>query len=311
MAGYAGFNLGLINAAKRTVKKLDEKVQTKKSTALPSLNKLSEFGGFGSANGQLKYPYGIFSDGISLYVDDENNYRIQKFNLAGDFISWFGKKSGVWGYYTTGSADAATINGCRSIYVDSNTVLSIETIFSDISNSAIYKFNQAGNKIGQILLGNGQLSFTTDTLGRTIVCSTWDDICTIYTQVGAIITTFGGSGGSDGKFNAAYSIMASLVTDSSNNIFIADSGTNRIQKFDSNGNFLTKWDSANRTAIAIDENNNIYTFGSSFAKYTSSGVLLKTYNPPSCTSYSQISVRNNKLYCVDNYSNKVLIYQIP
>ena len=56
-----------------------------------------------------------------------------------------------------------------------------------------------------------------------------------------------------------------LVVDSSDNIYVADWGNNRIQKFDSNGNFITKWGTPgtgdgqfNRPAgLAIDSSGNI------------------------------------------------------
>ena len=41
----------------------------------------------------------------------------------------------------------------------------------------------------------------------------------------------------DGQFNEPFGIDV----DSSNNVYVADSGNHRIEKFDSNGNFITKW----------------------------------------------------------------------
>ena len=55
--------------------------------------------------------------------------------------------------------------------------------------------------------------------------------------------------------------------DSSNNVYVSDFGeNNRIQKFDSNGNFLTKWGSTGSgdgqfeepTSIALDTSGNVY-----------------------------------------------------
>ena len=59
---------------------------------------------------------------------------------------------------------------------------------------------------------------------------------------------------------------AGLSVDTSGNIFVVDEGNNRIQKFDSNGNFITKWGTQGTgdgqfeepTGIALDSSGNVY-----------------------------------------------------
>ena len=49
-------------------------------------------------------------------------------------------------------------------------------------------------------------------------------------------------------------------------VYVADSSNNRIQKFDSNGNFITKWGTegtgdgqfSNPDGIAVDSSGNVY-----------------------------------------------------
>lgn len=56
------------------------------------------------------------------------------------------------------------------------------------------------------------------------------------------------------------------MADSSDNIYVADWGNNRIQKFDSNGNYITKWGTQGTgdgqfqepTGIALDSSDNVY-----------------------------------------------------
>ena len=57
-----------------------------------------------------------------------------------------------------------------------------------------------------------------------------------------------------------------IVIDSSNNVYVADQGNNRVQKFGGNGNFITKW-GYNGTAdglfsspigLSVDSSGNVY-----------------------------------------------------
>jgi len=49
--------------------------------------------------------------------------------------------------------------------------------------------------------------------------------------------------GSQGKGNGQFQDPRGIAVDETGNIYVAHSGNNRIQKFDSNGNFLTQWGS--------------------------------------------------------------------
>jgi tripartite motif-containing protein 71 len=56
------------------------------------------------------------------------------------------------------------------------------------------------------------------------------------------------------------------VVDASGNVFVVDEGNNRIQKFDANGSFITKWGTLGSgdgqfeepTSIALDSSGNVY-----------------------------------------------------
>ena len=88
-----------------------------------------------------------------------------------------------------------------------------------------------------------------------------------------------GSKGSDiGQFHVIYGI----AVDSSGNVYVADSGNDRVKKFDSNGKFITKWGSTssqqfNPIHLAIDSSGNVYVadYGNSkIQKFDSNGKFI-------------------------------------
>jgi len=113
-----------------------------------------------------------------------------------------------------------------------------------------------------------------------------------YDSNGNFITKFGGYWLSDnkkvppGKFNDPKGI----AIDANENIFVSDMSSNRIQKFNSDGDLITKWDTDTNEnekldlpfGLAIDLANNIYVisyYGHSIQKYNSDNNLLMKWNP--------------------------------
>jgi sugar lactone lactonase YvrE len=95
------------------------------------------------------------------------------------------------------------------------------------------------------------------------------------------VTKWGGTGSGDSQFSEPHGI----TSDSSGNLYIADSLNHRIEKFTSSGSFVNKWGSlgtGNKEFnypwdVAADYNNNIYVSDSSnhrIEKFTSKGDYL-------------------------------------
>ena len=96
----------------------------------------------------------------------------------------------------------------------------------------------------------------------------------------AFLASWGGVTG-DGQFASPHGI----AVDGSGNVYLADVENNRVQKFTSSGQFLTKWGSHGRGdgqfespfSIAVDDSGNIYVTDSGDAqvqKFSSSGTFL-------------------------------------
>ena len=76
---------------------------------------------------------------------------------------------------------------------------------------------------------------------------------------------WGRHGTGDGQFGQ-YNSPNSIAVDSHGNVYVTDYDNNRVQKFDTNGNFITKWGSEGSKdgqfdgpkGIAVDTHGNVY-----------------------------------------------------
>ena len=90
------------------------------------------------------------------------------------------------------------------------------------------------------------------------------------------VTKWGSQGSSDGQFY----LITYIAVDSSGHVYAADIWNNRIQKFDSNGNFITKWYSYTPHGVDFDYVGNFYVTAEYYPlinKYDSTGTLIKNW----------------------------------
>ncbi|MDQ5883221.1 MAG: tripartite motif-containing protein 71, partial [Patescibacteria group bacterium] len=110
-------------------------------------NYISQFGSFGSGDGQFDAPYDISIDSSDyIYTIDGANNRVQKFDSSGNYVSQFG---------SSGSGDGE-FGSPRGIFIDSSG----DIFVSDTSNNRIQKFDSSGNYISQFgISGSGDGEF--------------------------------------------------------------------------------------------------------------------------------------------------------
>ncbi len=146
-------------------------------------NPIGSWGGYGSGDGQFKYPAGVTVDAVgNVFVADYDNNRIQKFTPGGAFIT-------KWGSYGTGNSQfiqprGIAVNSSGNVYV------------ADSANNRIQKFSGTGSfieKWGSLGGGEGQFNYpsgvTIDADGKIYVADTKNDRVQKFTQT-AVATSY-------------------------------------------------------------------------------------------------------------------------
>jgi len=208
---------------------------------------LTRWGTIGSGDGQFSNPRGVAVDASGVvYVADSANQRIQKFSSSGAFQA-------EWG---TSGTDGGQVAFPYDVAVDSSGNVYV----ADSSNHRIQKLDSSGTFLRTWGWGvqDGSSAF---------------QVCITGCQAGIL-----GSG--DGQFDHPHD----LAFDASGNIYVADSGNHRIQKFNSAGTFLTKWGSLGIVAgafnspfgVAVDASGYVYVadfYNHRIQKFNSSGTF--------------------------------------
>ena len=228
-------------------------------------NFITKWGSKGTGDGQFDGPNGIAVDSSgNVYVADSFNSRIQKFDSNGNFIT-------KWGLHGQGNGQFILPNG---IAVDSSGNVYV----ADTDNNRIQKFDSNGNfitKWGSKGTGDGQFNLpngiAVDSSGNVYVTDLDNNRIQKFDSNGNFITKWGSKGTGDGQFDGPNGI----AVDSSGNVYVTEDRIplnseetgNRIQKFDTNGNFIAKWGSYGTGDGQLDQPSDIAVNSSSGKAY--------------------------------------------
>ncbi|MFY9299754.1 MAG: HYR domain-containing protein, partial [Candidatus Nitrosotenuis sp.] len=184
-------------------------------------NFITSWGGPGTDSGKFKLPNGVaVSKDNFVYVVDTGNSRVQKFDTDGKFIKAISSSGTEQGKLLNPLGIAVDDNG--NIYV------------GDSGNKRVQKFTSDGTFVKSFSASSGGLQISpdgvaVDSAGNILVADAANNRLVIMNKDGAVQSTIGTTGTTDGKFK----IPKDVAIDSDGYLFAVDSSNHRIQKFGS------------------------------------------------------------------------------
>ncbi len=186
-------------------------------------------GGKGTDEGQFDSPRGIAVDANgNILAADTNNGRIEKFSPTGTFLSTIGSKGTGHGQLRDPNGIAVDRSG--NIYVAEASNHRVQKLAPDGTFIAEWKGPEPGfYGPRRIAIGPDDSIYVVDQ-GHTRIAK--------FSPDGRVLAVWGTAGNGDGQFNDPTSVAVDPTT---NKVYVADPINKRIQAFDANGKFLTRW----------------------------------------------------------------------
>ena len=188
---------------------------------------VSQFGYESSSVGGFKQPDSIAIDSKgNLWIADTGNNRIEEFTEGGSYL----RKAGTEGSGTLKAPQGIAVDASNNVWV------------TDTGDNRVVEFNETGgyvreaSKTGSYVLAE-PLGIATDTSGHVWVADGKKHRFVEYrASTGEGMFTFGTAGTGNGQFETP----SGIATDSEGNVWVADSVLNRLQEFNTKGEYLTQ-----------------------------------------------------------------------
>ena len=227
--------------------------------------------------------------GSYIYVADQLNDRIQKFDAGGTFVcQWTGD------YDLDGPGarpQAIAVDNQNNVYVN--------------ALGRIDRYDQRGRYLGYWGEGINAWDIAIDSQGNFYMTDVASASVIKYDSAGNLVAQWGGLGAGEGQFDSP----TGIAIDSQNNVYVADRNNHRIQKFTSSGGYLGEWNATGQEAdlwdfpdsVAVDSLGNSYATSIRIYKFDSDGGLLDIFGEPGdVTGTADVVVAaNGSVYAID------------
>ncbi len=237
---------------------------------------VAHWGSNGSGPGQFYFPSSVDVDGDgNVYVADQWNCRVQKFDADGQYLA-------QWGSCGTGPGQFNQ-EGFMSLAVSEGAIVYVG------SGTRVQKFDSNGH-----LLDIWDLWLRVCDVGETGEVYTLAPGPTIqvYSEAGVLLRQWGTSGTGPGQFLHP----SSVVADRDGNVYLTEWQPYRLQKFDSEGRLLAVWGSFGQGYgqfltpgewtpgdVAVDELGHVYVSDDANHRvqvFSTDGIFLEVWGGP-------------------------------
>lgn len=216
----------------------------------------TKWGTRGLRNGQFNGIGGVAVDASgSVYVTDQGNHRVEKFDSNGNFVTRWGSLGNLNGRLREPAGIA--IDDAGYVYVADRMNHRIQKF--DGNGNFVMKWGSYGTEAGQFRLPT---SIAIDSLGNVYVAELGNSRIQKFDGNANFVTQWGSAGSEDAQFGAPLGI----AVDFSGFVYVVDQTYHRVQKFGPEGNFIGKWGSwgigdgqlSSPAGIAVDAYGYVY-----------------------------------------------------
>ncbi len=279
---------------------------------------LAKWAGYGSGRGELHNPMGIAVDDENefIYVSDTENHRVQKFTQEGQFVEWGNPETQQFD-----SPHGVTVGPDGSVYVVDRTA------------DCVWQFDSAGNVIRKwggsddaAVQFNRPDDVAVDKDGVVYVSDSKNDKIWKFAADGSVII-WGELGDGRREFRTPLGVATHYDADDDRVcLYVADSNNHRIQKFDSSGNFITKWGTFGNSPEAFDSPSGVEVDSEGFVyvaddynhriqKFTKDGEFVTAFGQEGHgiglfkNPYALCVSKEGMVYVADSKNNRIQVYK--
>lgn len=217
-------------------------IQHKVLVYSPTGEVVREWGKPGTGDGEFNQPGGIvLLDDGTLFINDQCNHRVQKFTTDGKFLASWGGHGAEPGQFGGTELKGSRFGGPHFLAIDSkNRLYTTEGILGRVQQLSLEgkpllawgdKGDQPGG-FGEYTFGTmkqtfGPVGVAVDKQDRVWV-SSLNDRVQCFTPDGKLLLSLRDSGSDPGELDHPHG----MAFDSQGHLYVADSGNQRIQKFE-------------------------------------------------------------------------------